>query len=80
MAMYIGGRKVLDPSELEQRRQTLSDTRLARLGELADARSQVAVLEQAVTRIEGGIVMLDEVLAMMAPPPEEPDEKPEEAS
>jgi hypothetical protein len=78
--MYLGGRKVLDPSEVEQRRQTLSDTRLARLGELADAEELVRQKREQVTRLEGGIMALEEVLAMMTPPAEPEKEEPEEES
>lgn len=53
MAQIIGGQP---RQQLEQRRQTLIDTRLARMGELAAARDQVTDLEIQVARLEGAIV------------------------
>lgn len=55
----IGGPKMPD---LEQRRQTLIDTRLARMGELAAARAAVTDLEQQVFRLEGGIIELGRLI------------------
>ena len=64
--IQLGGPK--DTSELQQRRQTLIDTRLARMGELAAARAAVSDLETQVARLEGGIIELGRLIE---PPKEE---------
>lgn len=73
--LYIGGRKVLTPEEIAARRQVLADTRLARLGELADLEKQAADLRAATLRLEGGIIEHEWMLSQMAPPPAEEEEQ-----
>ena len=61
----LGGLQVPD---IERRRQTLIDARLARMGELAAARAAVTDLEVQVARLEGGII---ELARLIEEPPKE---------
>lgn len=71
-ATLVGG-QAPSRQQLEERRQTLIDTRLARMGELAALRTQATGLETEIARLEGGVIEIGQILAQMAPhpPPEE---------
>jgi hypothetical protein len=69
--MYIGGRRVLLPDEIEARRDALADARLRALGDLAAMRADLAEQERIVARIEGGLAEVGWLLGQMTPPPPE---------